>query len=188
VRHRHGDRLQRDEPGDTEPLDEHRHRADEALPAVVRLDAVQQQERLAGVVLDGVDHDLRGGVGLVAVAGEGDPRPVRPVVDQAVDVEPGDHLVRQAGQQVGAGECAGRRGVELPGQVVHEHQATARGAGERLRLPVEEGLRPRQQLDELLRTLHHGRTSLLNTPTYPTACLGTAAFPSSPTRAVGGLP
>jgi uncharacterized protein (AIM24 family) len=84
---------------------------------------VQQEERLARVVLERVEEQLRRGEGLVPVAAEGHPRTVRPVVDEAVDVEPGHDLVRQGGQQVRTGQRTGVRGVEVTGEVVHQHEA-----------------------------------------------------------------
>src|SRR3712207_7600541 len=58
--------------------------------------AVQEEERLAGVVLHRVQLQLRRGEGLVPVVVEGHARTPRPVVHQAVDVEAGDHLDRKS--------------------------------------------------------------------------------------------
>jgi hypothetical protein len=84
---------------------------------------------------------------------------VAAVVDQGVDVEPGDQRRRQRIEQVGTGQCAGVRRVELPGQVVGEHQPAAlRGRAHR-GLTGEQLLGPGQELDEVLRSLRHGVSS-----------------------------
>jgi hypothetical protein len=121
---------------------------------------VQQQELRPGVVLDGVQRDLRRGEGLVVVAVEGHPRPVGAVIDEAVGVEARDDLVREAGEQVGAGQHPGVGGVEVTGQVVDQHQGTALRRLADRRLAGEEGLGLGEQLDELLRSLRHGRNLL----------------------------
>ena len=87
------------------------------------------------------------------------PRAVGPVVDEAVGVEAGDHLVREPGQQVGAGQRAGVRGVEVAREVVHQHQAGSLGGFADGGLPGEEALGLGEQFDELLRSLGHGRVS-----------------------------
>src|SRR3712207_9213413 len=92
--------------------------------------AVQEEERLAGVVLDRVQLQLRGGEGLVPVAVEGHARTSRPVVHQAVDVEAGDHLAGERAEQVRSGAGARGGGVEATAAVVHQHQpATLRRVG-----------------------------------------------------------
>jgi len=55
------------------------------------------------------------------------PGPVGPVVDEAVGVEAGDHLVGEPGEQVGAGQGARVCGVEVAREVVHQHQAAPLG-------------------------------------------------------------
>ena len=160
VRDGHRDGLQGHERGDAEPLHEQPDGGHEPLPGVVRLGAVQQQERLAAVVLDRVEQDLRRGEGLVPVAAEGHPWSVRPVVDQAVGVEAREHLVRQVGEQVRAGQRTGMGGVEVPGQVVHEHEAAALAGFADGGLLGQEALRLGEQFEQLLRSLgHHGRSS-----------------------------
>ena len=67
----------------------------------------------------------------------------------------------EAGQQVRAGQGAGVGGVEVAGQVVHQHQAGALGRVADGGLPGEEALGLGEQLDELLRSLGHGGTSLV---------------------------
>ncbi len=81
------------------------------------------------------------------------------VVDQAVDVEPRDHPVRQRGQQVRTGQRPCRGGVELAGEVMHEHEAAAGTGPGRPRLAGQERLGLGEQLDELLRSLRHGGAS-----------------------------
>ena len=84
---------------------------------------------------------------------------MRPVVDEAVGIEAGDHLVGERGQEVRSGQRARVRRVELAGQVVDEDQTAP------FVVPADRGLAGQErrclgeELDELLRSLGHGGTS-----------------------------
>ena len=142
VRRAHRDAVEADRQPDPHPGGHVPHRLGEALPLVVRLRAGEQQELAPGGVLEQVNGQLGGFVGLPVVPGEDHRRPPGPVVDQPVHVEPGDLLVFQRAQQMGGQQFARRPGVDEPVEVVQHH------------CPVQHR-RARAHLVEVSRISHH---------------------------------
>ena len=107
VRHRHRDAVDADREGDAEGLDQLPDRLDDPLPLVVRLEAVQHEERLAVAVDHAVEHQRRVGVAGPAVAVEDHRGAAAAVVDQLVDVEGRDDGVLERGEDVLGHQLAG---------------------------------------------------------------------------------
>ena len=102
VRDGHRDGVDPRDALDLEAIDQAEHRLREGLPPEVGLEAGQQQERLAELVVGQVQLEGRRLVVGQVVLVEVDDRTARTVVEQDVRVEGGDHLAVERPEQVGA--------------------------------------------------------------------------------------
>ncbi len=120
VRGAHRDAVESDREPGPHPPRQVAHAGAEALPLVVGLRPVQQQERRADRVPHQMYRQFRNVVVLPVIPGEGHRWPSGPVVDQAVHIEPGDLFMLQRAQQVRGQELACRTRVDEAVQVVQQ--------------------------------------------------------------------
>ncbi len=127
VRDRQRDGVQPDGQLHPEQLGELVHSTREALPLHVRLGAAQQQERRAVGVADQVQRQLGRLVAGPPVAVEPHRRPARPVVEQLVDVELGDRLGVELGEQCVDREPSPIAGIDEALQPQDQHRCARLG-------------------------------------------------------------
>ena len=136
------DAEEADRGAEAQPRRDGEHRLGEQVPFVIGFRSGQQRERPPARVAQQVQAQLGGLVALPVVAVVGHDRTPRPVVDQPVDVEPRQRLVREIAHQMLGEQAARVARVDEALQVVQDRRVRDVG-------------RSRTQLVEFLRIPRH---------------------------------
>ena len=103
------------------------HGAGEGVPLMVRLGAIQEQERSPLRVMHQGDGERWRLILLPVILGEDHRRTARAVVDQRVDIEPGDLPVLEGGEQMRGEQPSRRARVDEAVEVIEQHNVIKLG-------------------------------------------------------------